>query len=54
MRALLAIARKDTQVRFSGRSEWVFFLLLPLAFTAIIGSAFRVADDDPRLPLLVG
>jgi len=53
MRALLAIARKDTQVRFSSRSEWVFFLILPLAFTAIIGSAFRVGDDDPRLPLLV-
>lgn len=54
MRALLAIARKDLLVRFSSRSEWLFFLILPLAFTAILGGGFNFGgDDDPRLPLLV-
>jgi ABC-2 type transport system permease protein len=54
MRALLAIARKDLLVRFSSRSEWLFFLILPLAFTAIVGGGFSFgSDDDPRLPLPV-
>src|SRR3972149_1771702 len=54
MSSLLAIARKDLLIRFSSRSEWLFFLILPLAFTAILGGGFAFGgDDDPRLPLLV-
>jgi len=54
MKALLAIARKDLLLRFSSRSEWLFFLILPLAFTAILGGGFNFGGDgDPRLPLFV-
>ena len=54
MKALLAIARKDFLLRFSSRSEWLFFLILPLAFTAILGGGFNFGGDgDPRLPLFV-
>ncbi len=37
MRKLTAIAWKDALVRFSSRSELLFFLVLPLVFTFLIG-----------------
>ncbi len=39
MKKLLAIIRKDTLERFSNRSEWVFFLGLPIFFTMILAAA---------------
>lgn len=34
---LRAIIRKDTMLRFEGPGEWLFFLVLPIAFTFILG-----------------
>ncbi len=36
LRTILAIAWKDTRVRFSSRSELLIFLILPVAFTFIL------------------
>ena len=36
MKKIFAIAWKDTLVRFSGRSEWIFFLVLPIVFTLVL------------------
>lgn len=51
-RRLSAIIRKDTLVRFSSRSEILFFLILPIVFTAILGG-LNFADEggDNRVPL---
>lgn len=57
MRKILAIAWNDIQNEFSERSTLIFFLVLPLIFTAIIGAAlgntYGDETEDPRLPLLV-
>jgi ABC-2 type transport system permease protein len=56
MKKILAIAWKDTVIRFSSRGEWLFFLVLPVVFTMVInfgvGSAYG-SDNDSRIPLLV-
>ncbi|MFZ6029842.1 MAG: ABC transporter permease [Chloroflexota bacterium] len=39
MSKIFAIAWKDTLVRFSDRSELLFFLILPLIFTFLLGGA---------------
>jgi len=54
MRKITAIAWKDTLVRFSSRSELLFFLILPIVFTFLIGGgASGGQTGDSRLPLLV-
>ncbi len=57
MRKILALAWNDIQLEFSERSTLVFFLILPLVFTAIIGVAlqntYTDGSEDPRLPLIV-
>jgi ABC-2 type transport system permease protein len=57
MRKILAIAWNDIKIEFSSRSELIFFLLLPVVFTTIIGIALgNLGDfqpDDPRIPVLV-
>lgn len=56
MRKLLAIAWNDVKVEFSSPWTWVFFLLLPVVFTAVIGAGLSTMyseGDDPRFPLLV-
>lgn len=55
MRKILGIAYKDTLVRFASRSEWVFFLILPMVFVFIIGGGFAGAGQavDRRIRLLV-
>ena len=57
MRKILAIAWNDIQNEFSERSTLIFFLVLPLIFTAIIGAAlgntYGDETEDPRLPQLV-
>lgn len=57
MRKILAIAWNDIKNEFSESSTLIFFLVLPIVFTAIIGAALKNAygdsSDDPRLPILV-
>ena len=53
MRKIIAIAIKDTLVRFASPSEWLFFVLLPILFTVILGSATgSVSDSRVRLPVV--
>ena len=52
MKKILAIAWKDTLLRFSERSELLFFIILPVVFTLIIGGA-SVGGGDSRVPVLV-
>ncbi len=52
MRKLFAIAWKDTLVRFASRSEILFFLVLPIVFTVLIGGATGGSGDN-RLPVLL-
>ncbi|MCA9969005.1 MAG: ABC transporter permease [Anaerolineales bacterium] len=59
MRKILTLAWKDTLLRFSGASELLFFLILPVAFTFLLGggvAGFGGDGDetaDSRIPLLV-
>jgi ABC-2 type transport system permease protein len=57
MRKILAIAYNDIKIEFSSRSELLFFLVLPVIFTTIIGLALgnmgTFQADDPRIPILV-
>ena len=53
MKKIFAIALKDTLVRFASPSEWLFFILLPILFTVILGSATgSVSDSRVRLPVV--
>jgi len=52
MKKIFAIAWKDTLVRFSGRSEWVFFLVLPVVFTLILAGATG-RSESTLVPLVV-
>lgn len=51
---LWAMLWKDTILRFSSKSELLFFLILPVIFTALLGG-FMASDPeaDNRIPLLV-
>ncbi len=58
MRKILAIAWNDIQIEFSSRWTLVFFLLLPIVFTWIVGMALggpfgKPASEDLRSPVLV-
>lgn len=54
IRKTLAIIWKDTIVRFSNRSELLFFILLPIIFTFILSGSFAsTADGDNRVLLPV-
>jgi ABC-2 type transport system permease protein len=54
MRKLTAIAWKDALVRFSSRSELLFFLVLPLVFTFLIGGGLNGSQPaDNRLVVLL-
>ena len=54
MRKIITIIRKDTLVRFASASEWLFFIILPVVFTFIIGGGFGDPPGaDNRLRLLV-
>ena len=52
MKKILSIAWKDTKIRFTGFSEWLFFLILPIVFTLILGGSTG-ANPDNRIRLLV-
>lgn len=51
MRQILAIVRKDILLRFASPSEWLFFILLPVLFTFILGMG-RYGSDG-KVSLLV-
>jgi len=52
MNKLFAIFWKDTRIRFSSKSEWLFFLILPLIFTFVLaGGTAGYADTRLRLPV---
>lgn len=52
MRKILAIAWKDTILRFTGLSEWLFFLILPIVFTVILAGGTGASSDN-RVRLVV-
>jgi ABC-2 type transport system permease protein len=52
MRQILAIAWKDALLRFASRSELLFFIILPVVFTTLIGGAMG-GSDETRLPVLL-
>ncbi len=47
MKKIFAIAWKDTLLRFTGWSEWLFFLILPIVFTARPGRRDRRQQRQP-------
>ena len=50
---LAAIIRKDTTLRFEGRSELLFFLILPIIFTYLIGGGFAdMGDNRTNVPVV--
>ncbi len=52
MKKIFAIAFKDNLVRFSSKSEWLFFLVLPVVFSVVINFA-TTSQSDSRIALLV-
>jgi ABC-2 type transport system permease protein len=52
MKRIVAIAWKDTVLRFSSLAEWLFFLLLPIVFTVVLAGGTG-APSDARIRLLV-
>jgi|SRR5271157_572244 len=52
MKKILSIAWKDTRVRFSGWSEWLFFLILPIVFTLVLAGGTG-GSQDSRVRLVV-
>ncbi|MHB0877046.1 MAG: ABC transporter permease, partial [Anaerolineae bacterium] len=55
MRKILAMAWNDIKIEFSDRSTIFFFLILPIAFTSIIGAGLSGLSEpsDNRIPVLV-
>jgi len=52
MKRVLAVAINHIRIEFSHRSTFIFFLILPLVFTAVVGLALGGSgeDHDPRQP----
>ena len=46
MQKIIAIAFKDTVIRFSSWTEWLFFVILPVAFTVILAGGTGGAGDS--------
>src|SRR5512139_1566513 len=53
MKKIFAIAKKDTIVRFASKSEWLFFIILPMLFTFLLAGGAPSGEEDPRIRLLV-
>ncbi len=49
MKKMFAIAWKDARIRFSGFSELIFFIILPIVFTFILGGSPNPGDADNRI-----
>jgi len=53
MKKIFAIAWKDTRLRFTGWSEWLFFIILPIVFTLVLaGGTGGSADSRVRLVIV--
>jgi len=52
MKRILAIVWKDTLVRFSSKGEWLFFVILPVVFTVVLGGGTG-GSVDSRMRLMV-
>jgi len=52
MKKIFAIAFKDTRVRFTGFTEWLFFLILPVVFTLVLAGGTG-GNGDARVMLVV-
>ena len=52
MKKIIAIAWKDTRLRFTGWSEWLFFLILPIVFTLVLAGGTG-GNSDSRVRLVV-
>ena len=53
MKKILNIIWKDTILRFSSKSELIFFLILPIVFTFILAGGTGNQNADNRIRLLV-
>ena len=53
MKKIFAIAWKDTVLRFSGFSELLFFIILPIVFTFLLAGGVPQGDEDTRIRLVV-
>lgn len=55
MNKILAIAWKDALVRFASRMELLFFIILPVVFTFLLGGGLGAGagEGDSRLPIAV-
>lgn len=53
MKKILAIIWKDTLIRFSSKTELLFFLILPIIFTIILAGGTGPSNTDNRIRLLV-
>jgi ABC-2 type transport system permease protein len=47
VRKVLAIAWNDIRMEFSERVTWIFFLVLPLVFTIIVGQGLQGLNNSP-------
>ena len=52
MKKIFEIALKDTLIRFTGWSEWLFFLILPIVFTVVLAGGTGGSTDN-RVRLVV-
>ncbi|MCE5209016.1 MAG: ABC transporter permease [Chloroflexi bacterium] len=52
MNKIIAIIWKDTKIRFTGLTEWLFFLILPILFTLVLAGGSAGSGDD-RVRLVV-
>lgn len=52
MQKMLAIILKDLRIRFSNPIEWLFFLILPIIFSVVIGGGTR-GPSDTRISFYV-
>jgi ABC-2 type transport system permease protein len=52
MKKIFALAWKDTLMRFTGWSEWLFFLILPIVFTLVLAGGTG-GNKDNRVRLVV-
>ena len=53
MKKIFAIAWKDAIIRFASKSEWLFFVILPITFTFLLAGGTPSGNEDNRIRLLV-
>ena len=53
MNKIFSIIKKDIILRFSGASELLFFIVLPVVFTFLLAGGTPSGEEDPRIRVLV-